>query len=106
MIAQLLKGHLDLLLLSVLGDGPLHGYRIIEALRERSGAVLDLGEGTVYPALHRLERSGWLSSAWSDVDGRKRRTYRLTPLGQREMARQHAEWRHFNAAVTRVMGGS
>ncbi len=106
MIVQLLKGHLDLLLLSVLDDGPLHGYRIIESLRERSGAVLDLGEGTVYPALHRLERAGWLTSSWSDVDGRKRRTYRLTALGKGEMARQRSEWRQFNTAVTQVMEGT
>ncbi len=105
MIGQLLKGHLDLLLLSVLVDGPLHGYRIIESIRERSDAVLDLGEGTVYPALHRLERAGWLASAWSTEDGRRRRTYRLTPQGEREMARQRTEWRQFNTAMTRVMEG-
>jgi transcriptional regulator len=105
MNSQALKGHLDLLLLSVLVDGPLHGYRIIEAIRDRSGGVLDLAEGTVYPALHRLERTGWLASAWETFEGRRRRTYRLTPRGASEMSRQRGEWRAFSGAVSRVTGG-
>jgi transcriptional regulator len=105
MHSQALKGHMDLLLLSVLVDGPLHGYRIIEAIRNRSSGVLDLAEGTVYPALHRLERAGWLTSAWETADGRRRRTYRLTPRGQAEMGRQRVEWRTFSSAITRVMEG-
>src|SRR5689334_13416147 len=76
-----LKGHLDLLVLSVLTDGPLHGYAIIEALRERSEDAFDLPEGTVYPVLHRLERSGLLASDWDTASGRRRRTYRLTRPG-------------------------
>lgn len=105
MNSQALKGHMDLLLLSALVDGPRHGYRIIEAVRERSGGVLDLAEGTVYPALHRLERAGWLASAWETPEGRRRRTYRLTPRGQRELSRQNEEWRTFSSAITRVTEG-
>jgi transcriptional regulator len=105
MNSQALKGHMDLLLLSVLVDGPLHGYRIIEAIRERSGGALDLAEGTVYPALHRLERAGWLASAWETAEGRRRRTYRLTPRGATEMGRQRAEWRTFSTAMSRVTEG-
>ena len=68
-----LKGNLDLLLLSVLAAGPAHGYAIISALRDRSGGTFDLPEGTVYPALHRLEDAGLLASSWADAEGRRRR---------------------------------
>jgi DNA-binding PadR family transcriptional regulator len=64
-----LKGHLDFLILAVLQDGPMHGYALIEALRRRSGGVFDLPEGTIYPALHRLELTGLLSSKWSEHVG-------------------------------------
>lgn len=106
MNAQTLKGHLDLLLLSVLVDGPLHGYRIIDSVRDRSDGVLDLAEGTVYPALHRLERSGWLASSWESVDGRRRRIYRLTTQGAAELGHQRREWSRFIGAVTRVTEGA
>ena len=70
---QALKGHLDLLLLAILEDEQLHGYAVIEALRERSSGEFDLPEGTVYPALHRLEQERLLASRWSDASGRRRR---------------------------------
>jgi PadR family transcriptional regulator, regulatory protein PadR len=78
-----LKGHMDLLLLSVLADGPAHGYAVIAALRERSGEELTLPEGTVYPALHRLEAAGLLRSYWAEQAGRRRRLYELTARGRR-----------------------
>jgi DNA-binding PadR family transcriptional regulator len=81
MKAQALHGHLDALLLAVLEQGALHGYAIIEALRARSGGTLDLPTGTIYPALRRLERAGYVASAWSTVNGRERRTYELTEAG-------------------------
>ena len=68
-----LKGNLDLLLLSVLSSGPAHGYAIISALRDRSGGTFDLPEGTIYPALHRLEDAGLLVSTWDRAQGRRRR---------------------------------
>ena len=67
-----LKGNLDLLLLSVLSAGPAHGYAIISALRERSGGTFDLPEGTIYPALHRLEEASLLASSWAQAEGRRR----------------------------------
>ena len=82
MRGQALKGHLDLLLLAVLSDGAMHGYAVIDHLREKSDDTFDLPEGTVYPALHRLESGGYLSSEWSVVQGRRRRTYRLTDRGR------------------------
>ncbi len=81
MFGEALKGHLDLLLLAVLEKGPAHGYAVIESLRSHSGGTFDLPEGTVYPALHRLEKDGLLSSHWSQDSGRRRRVYQLTPKG-------------------------
>ncbi|WP_214102999.1 PadR family transcriptional regulator [Acrocarpospora catenulata] len=100
MNADELRGHLDALLLSVLEHEPLHGYAIIEALRARSGGVLDLPTGTIYPALRRLERAGFLASEWAVVGGRRRRTYRLTGTGRAELAGERSAW----AAFTQVIG--
>src|SRR5258706_14754430 len=77
MRSELLKGHLDSLVLALLEEGPLHGYGIIEQLRLRSGETFDLPEGTVYPALYRLERAGAVTSTRARVAGRPRRVYRL-----------------------------
>jgi PadR family transcriptional regulator, regulatory protein PadR len=101
--AQALKGHLDLLLLAVLEDGPRHGYAIKEALREGSGGRFDLPTGTIYPALHRLEEAGVVAGSWSTVEGRRRRTYRLTAKGQRRLHTDRATWQGFAAAITKVL---
>jgi PadR family transcriptional regulator, regulatory protein PadR len=103
MYGQAIKGHLDLLLLSVVGDDPQHGYAIIESLRERSGGVFDLPEGTIYPALHRLEQAGFLSSRWSDEAARRRRVYRITKSGRRELERGRVDWSTFSQAVQAVI---
>ena len=101
---ELLKGHLDALLLAVLEDGPRHGYAIIEALQVRSGGALDLPTGTVYPALHRLERAGLIESDWQTVGGRRRRAYHLTASGHAALGQQRAIWDQFSTAVTAVLG--
>lgn len=101
---ELLKGHLDALLLAVLEPGPQHGYAVIEALRTASGGTLDLPTGTVYPALHRLERAGLIASSWQTVGGRRRRDYRLTPSGRAALTEQRAVWEQFAAAVGAVLG--
>lgn len=101
--AQVLKGHLDVLLLTTLTDGPRHGYAIKEALREGSGGRFDLPTGTVYPALHRLERAGLISGTWSVVDGRKRRSYTLTARGNHKLAGERANWREFAGTVTALL---
>ncbi len=103
MKAQSLHGHLDALLLAVLEEGALHGYAIIEALRARSGGSLDLATGTIYPALRRLERAGHVESEWSTVNGRERRTYRLTGPGRRALAGERASWREFSSTVGRFL---
>jgi PadR family transcriptional regulator, regulatory protein PadR len=103
--AETLKGHLDLLLLAAVQARPTHGYAIAETLRARSGGAFNLPEGTLYPALHRLERAGLLSSRWSEVNGRRRRVYQLTRTGHRALARRHDEWRDFARAVQAVVEG-
>ena len=98
-----LKGHLDSLILAILADEPAHGYVIIEELKHRSRGAFTLPEGTVYPALHRLERGGLLTSAWSNGDGRRRRVYRLTRRGRTKLDARRAEWRAFSRAVDAVL---
>ena len=100
-----LKGHLDLLLLAVLQGAPRHGYAVISELRDRSEGTFDLPEGTVYPALHRLEDDGLVSSRWSSADGRRRRVYRLTAHGATALAERTREWTAFAHGITAVIGG-
>jgi DNA-binding PadR family transcriptional regulator len=101
--AQALKGHLDALLLAALAGGPRHGYAVKEALREGSGGRFDLPTGTIYPALHRLEEAGLIAGSWSQTDGRRRRTYRLTATGTRRLAADRGNWREFATAVTNLL---
>ena len=100
------KGHLDLLLLATLRSGPAHGYAIIEELKRRSDGAFDLPEGTIYPALHRLERSGAIESEWSSDSGRRRRVYRLTRRGHRALAEQTSAWEGFAKAMTGALQGA
>jgi DNA-binding PadR family transcriptional regulator len=104
--AQALKGHLDVLLLAALADGPQHGYAVKEALRDGSGGRFDLPTGTVYPALHRLEAAGLIEGTWSMAEGRRRRSYQLTDAGRRRLATDRANWRDFAATVTALLEGS
>jgi transcriptional regulator len=98
-----LRGHVDLLILATLRSGPLHGYGIVEKLRDESEGAFELAEGTVYPALYRLERGGLLSSRWTRAQGRRRRVYRLTRRGRAELERERKEWKSFANAVESVL---
>lgn len=103
-MAMDLRGHLDLLILATLrGTGPTHGYALIQALRERSAGTFDLPEGTVYPALHRLERAGLVASAWQDGPGRRRRCYRLTDAGISALAAKQSEWQALVRGVAAIL---
>jgi len=104
MATDRVKGHLDGLLLAVLESGPAHGYAVIEALQQRSGGTLDLPTGTVYPALRRLEDAGWIKGVWSDVSGRRRRTYSLTAAGRRALAAERRAWSAFSGSIGKVLG--
>jgi DNA-binding PadR family transcriptional regulator len=99
-----IRGHLDGMLLAILRIGPLHGYGVVQALRTQSDGTFNLPEGTVYPALHRLERAGLLRSRWEIVGGRRRRVYSLSPKGQRASEVTRDEWRSFRRAVDGVLG--
>ena len=106
MSGEALKGHLDLLLLAALRGRPAHGYAIVAALKDRSGGVFDLPEGTIYPALHRLERQRLIESEWSDASGRRRRVYRLTPKGQRALGEKAQAWDAFSRGVAGALEGA
>jgi PadR family transcriptional regulator len=103
MKAEELKGHLDGLILSVVSREPLHGYAVIEALKARSGGQLALPEGTVYPALHRLEDDGLLKSEWSAASGRRRRVYSITKRGVKELGASRERWRLFSTTIEAVL---
>jgi transcriptional regulator len=102
MQGQHLKGHLDMLLLAAIAGGAEHGYAIAETLRRESAGAVDLQDGTIYPALHRLRRAGFVESRWSDRDGRRRRVYRLTRKGREALAAQREDWLRFERTVRRV----
>ena len=106
MKGQALKGHLDLLVLAVLAEGPMHGYAVIDQLRERSADAFDLPEGTVYPVLHRLAGAGLLASEWGETAGRRRRTYRLTEDGRAALVQERSQWQQFAEAVAAVLKGA
>jgi PadR family transcriptional regulator, regulatory protein PadR len=103
MKAEALKGHLDGMLLAALEEGPRHGYAIMETLRTGSGGRFDLPTGTIYPALHRLERAGLMQTSWEQANGRRRRMYELTPAGRRALDTERSTWREFSAAVTAML---
>ena len=106
MSSEQLKGHLDPLVLAILEGGPADGYAIIESLRERSGGVFDLPEGTIYPALHRLERTGSIASRREVISGRERRVYRLSARGRAALRERRSSWDVFSSAIDQVLGMS
>lgn len=103
--SNLIRGHLEGLLLAGLLESPAHGYALSERLAVRSGGELAVPDGSLYPALQRLERVGLVSSSWARVDGRRRRVYALTEGGRRQAEASAREWRVFATAVDRVLGG-
>ena len=107
MESRLLWGTVDMLILDVAAKGPTYGYRIAQAVMSRSEGYFDLKEGSLYPALHRMERSGWLSSYWEQTaEGRRRKYYKLTSEGQAELEKRRDDWKRFAASVDRVLGAT
>ena len=104
MRGEALRGHLDMLLLATVSARPGHGYAIVAELRRRSAGAFQLAEGTVYPALHRLEEAGLLTSRWADASGRRRRVYSLTRSGRKALADQQSEWERFVNGARGVLG--
>lgn len=103
MRGEVLKNHLELLVLTALKAGPAHGYSIIRAIRDRSGGEFELLEGSLYPALHRLERDRLVTSSWSNVAGRKRRVYKLSRTGRAALEQRERDWRRFERAMNLVL---
>lgn len=102
---EMLQGTLDMLILRTLVMGPAHGHTIAHVIEHSSEDVLTVEQGSLYPALHRLEDRGWLSSYWGvSENNRKARFYRLTPKGKKQLATEAARWRTMVGAIARVMG--
>jgi PadR family transcriptional regulator, regulatory protein PadR len=105
MEGEMLKGHLDMIVLAALASGPAHGYAIIQEIHRRTAGAFDLPEGTIYPALHRLEQAGLLGSEWTTGEsGRRRRVYALTKRGTRALTDQRAVWQRFRDAIGGLLG--
>lgn len=105
MATNMMRGHLEGLLLAVLVDDPGHGYALSQRLAQRSGGELCVPEGSLYPALQRLERQGLVRSTWVMAEGRRRRVYSLSSAGRRQADDAVREWKVFSAGVDRVLGG-
>ncbi len=105
--ADLLQGTLDLLILKTLALGPLHGWGISKRLRQLSDEVLEVGQGSLYPALYRLEDNGWISAHWGiSPEGRRARFYTLTRDGRKQFAAERSEWRLFSTAVEHILNAT
>jgi PadR family transcriptional regulator, regulatory protein PadR len=103
MKTELVRGPLDLLILSILRSGPAHGYAIILELAERSGGAFNIASGAVYPVLHRLNHAGLVSGAWDTPRGRRRRLYTITDEGRDAFVGRDTEWRRFVTSVDSVL---
>src|ERR1700741_5181503 len=101
---ELLQGTLDMLILQTLQWGPQHGYGISQAIRSRSGEVLQVETGSLYPALHRLERQGWVRSEWKQTESNQRaKFYRITLTGKKQLASDHGRWQQMVEAIGAIM---
>jgi transcriptional regulator len=101
---ELIQGTLDMLILKILTRGPLHGYGIAQSIHHISDEVLRVEEGSLYPALHRLELDGMIDSEWGQSSNNRRaKYYRLTALGRKQLTREATRWEHIAGAIARVM---
>jgi PadR family transcriptional regulator, regulatory protein PadR len=102
--ADMLQGTLDLLILKTLSLGPMHGWGVSNRIQQFSGDVLQINQGSLYPALHRLEHRGWITSEWgASENNRRAKYYRLSAAGRRQLDQEHTEWRRFAEAVDAVL---
>jgi len=102
--SDLVQGALDILLLKILALEPLHGWAISQRLKQVSANVLQVSDGSLYPALHKLEQEGWIASEWKTSElGRRAKFYSLTRLGRRQLEKQAADWERLSNAISRVM---
>ena len=102
---ELLQGTLDLIILQTLRWGPRHGYGISKMIQATSDGLLQVETGSLYPALHRLERQGWVDATWTISEKNQRvREYSLTTKGHRQLARERARWNHMSSAMVKILG--
>jgi len=102
--SDLLQGTLDMLILKVVALGPVHGYGISLRIRQISKDVLQVQQGSLYPALHRLEKRGWLAAEWGESEtGRQARFYRLSPRGRKQLTAEESSWRRLAEAIGLVL---
>lgn len=102
--SELLQGTLDMLILKIVALGPIHGYGISQRIRQISNEVLQVQQGSLYPALHRLEKRGWLESAWREADsGRPAKFYKLSPKGRKQLAQEENSWRRLIGAIALIL---
>ena len=104
---ELLKGTTETFLLAALAEMPCHGYQLVEQLKRRSDGIFELGEGTIYPLLYKLEAKGWIKGQWdSDTELRRRRVYRITPRGRRQLAQKARQWDELVRGMTLILKGA
>ncbi|MDA0833682.1 MAG: PadR family transcriptional regulator [Planctomycetota bacterium] len=104
MDSRLLTGTVEMLILEVISEGPSYGYQIAQTVLARSRGYFELKEGSLYPALHRLERQKHLAANWNETDGRRRKYYKLTAAGSKALATKKQEWTAFSKGVQGVLG--
>lgn len=101
---DLLQGTLDLLVLKILALGPTHGWDITQRIQQISEDVLRVNQGSLYPALHRLEAQGWITAEWGESENNRRaKYYKLTAAGRRQLAEEHEMWERFSGAIERIL---
>ncbi|PYQ74161.1 MAG: PadR family transcriptional regulator [Acidobacteria bacterium] len=101
---DLVQGTLDLLILKVLANGPVHGWAIAQRIKQMSNEVLQFSQGSLYPALHKLEQQGWIEAEWGESkNNRRAKYYSLTRAGRKMMAREAAQWERLSAAISLVV---
>lgn len=103
---RVFSGAVELLALEVLSGGPSYGYEITQTVLSRSGDRFELKEGSLYPALHKLEREKFLTASWQEAEGRRRKYYRLTAAGRKALAKRKQLWRDFATGIEAVLGGT
>ena len=102
--SDLLQGTLDMLILKIVALGPVHGYGISQRIRQISKAVLQVQQGSLYPALHRLEKRRWLEAQWGESDnGRQAKFYKLSAKGRKQLTAEESNWRRLSDAVTMIL---
>jgi PadR family transcriptional regulator PadR len=102
--SDLLQGTLDMLILKIVALGPVHGYGISLRIRQISKEVLQVQQGSLYPALHRLEKRGWLTAEWGESDnGRQAKFYKLSPKGRKQLQAEESNWERLAQAVSQIM---